>query len=93
MTEPNITQAEKGFMWLQLSELYQKLAEITAMIGLGLIPALLFVAVFAFIFGGNVPGALCWLGISEIFSWALFGLCTVLGKHYEKKFLEFAEEG
>ena len=93
MTEHEIIQAEKGFMWLHLSELYQNLAGVVGTIGLGLIPALLFVALFVFIAGGTVPGVFLWLGISEIISWALVGLCVLLGKHYEKKFLEFAEEG
>ena len=93
MTEQEIIQAEKGFMWLRLSELYQKFAGVVGAIGLGLIPALLFVALFVFIAGGNVLGVFLWLGILEIIGWTLFGLCMLLGKHCAKKFREFAEEG
>ena len=92
MTEHEIIRAEKGFMWLRLSELFQNVAGVVGTLGLGFIPALLLVAVFVFIAGGNVPGVFLWLGILEIISWALFGLCMLLGMHYEKKFLRFAEE-
>lgn len=79
-------------MWLRLSEFFQKLAEAMAMIGLYFIPTFLFVAAFVFIADGNVPGVFLWLGISEIISWMLFGLCVLLEKHFEKKFQEFAAD-
>ena len=93
MTEQEIIQAEKGFVWLRLSEFFQNVAGVVGAIGLSLIPSLLFVALFVFIAGGNVAGVFLWLGILEIISWTLFGLCMLLAKHYEKNFLEFAEEG
>ena len=92
MTKQETIQAEKGFMWLQLSELFQNIAGVVGTLGLGFIPALLFVAVIVFIAGGNVPVVFLWLGILEIISWSLFGLCMLLGMHYNKKFLRFAEE-
>lgn len=89
MNEQEIIQAEKLDIWFMLAEFCEKLVDLTGTLNLYFIPTLLFVAVFVFIFGGNVPGVFLGLFIVEAVGWTLFGLFALLRKHCMKKVHEY----